>query len=171
MTTFQKSVGLVIAGIVVGLLFSAVVSKFTSQKLGGIYHQTIEEFYAGLKAGTSNQFQVSSTGVITSGGITVGASGTALAQVLSGSCTLTTTALPMSTTSPSAFSCAVTGAASGDKAFVSLNNGHATSNGSFNVVDVSATTNSLTVYLDNNTGVATTSFPLATTSAKYLIVR
>lgn len=94
MTTFQKSVGLVIAGIVVGLLFSAVVSKLSPTKLGGVYHQTVEEFYAGLKAGTSNQFVVSEAGAITAvgavtstGNLTVTTTGTTTAKFLSTSTT------------------------------------------------------------------------------------
>jgi hypothetical protein len=40
----------------------------------------------GLAVGTSQQFQVSSTGVVTSGGMTIGSSGTALTRFNSGVC-------------------------------------------------------------------------------------
>lgn len=66
MTINYKSIGLVVAGIVIGLIISSLGGSKAS--LGGIYHQTVEEFYAGLKAGTSNQLVISDTGAITTSG-------------------------------------------------------------------------------------------------------
>jgi hypothetical protein len=63
MTKIQ-TIGLVIAGVIVSILFSA---SSTAMQLGGIYNQVTNEFRQGLKAGTSNQFVISNTGAITTG--------------------------------------------------------------------------------------------------------
>jgi hypothetical protein len=56
-----KTIGLVVAGIVVGLLFSVIGSN--SAKLGsGVYNQTLQYFYDGINVGKSGQFTVSNVG-------------------------------------------------------------------------------------------------------------
>ena len=66
MTKFQKI--LVGMGIVVALLFSVAGFKNSESSVGGVYNRVIQEFGAGLKAGTTNQFVVSSVGAITTSG-------------------------------------------------------------------------------------------------------
>lgn len=175
MTKFHKIAGIcVIAGIVVGLLFTAVSKNEPS--LSGIYHNTTEYFIQGLKAGTSNQFVVSESGVISSsGGITIGASGTALTQVLKGTCNAATTALPLAATTTITFTCSATGVASGDNVSIVLP--HLTGVrgpagfGSLVVSGVVASTNTISFGITNLTGVSTSSFPLATTSVQYRAFR
>lgn len=85
MTNLYKSAGFVIAGIIVGLLFSA----FGGSTLGGVYNQVNTTFREGIKVGTSDQFQISSAGAVTtSGAFTVGSNGTSLAAIKTGSCTI-----------------------------------------------------------------------------------
>lgn len=65
MTKYLKNIGLVIAGVIVGLFLSATVF---SAKLGGVYNTVAQYFPQGLQAGTSNQLVVSSTGALTTSG-------------------------------------------------------------------------------------------------------
>lgn len=60
------------------------------------------------------------TGAVTTGGTTIGSSGTALTQVLKGACTATSNGATISATSSALVSCAVTSVASGDTTFVQL---------------------------------------------------
>lgn len=70
MTNFLQGLGFVIAGIVVGLSFSAFNSGF----FGGVYNQVNNTFREGIKVGTSDQYSIDSSGVLTStGNATVGA--------------------------------------------------------------------------------------------------
>lgn len=74
MTKFHKIVGIVIAGIVVGLLFTAVSKQeivSESPKVKGVYEQVINEFSEGLKAGKTNQFVIDNTGTLTASGALV----------------------------------------------------------------------------------------------------
>lgn len=68
MTKFQKIVGGVVTGLVV--LLSLVAVFGSNENLGGVYNNTIQYFRNGLKAGTTNQFIVDSSGVV--GSTTVG---------------------------------------------------------------------------------------------------
>lgn len=65
MTKFQKIVLGIVAGLVVVLSFSVANLKSQSSNLGSVYNRVVQEFRAGLKAGTSNQFVVSNAGAIT----------------------------------------------------------------------------------------------------------
>jgi hypothetical protein len=97
-----------------------------------------------------------------------------VAEILTGTCNLTGTVagVQLLATSTGQFFCTVTGVAANDKVFVSLTNGHASVWGGFVVVDAFATTtNRIGVTLLNDTGVATSSYILATTSVQYWIVR
>lgn len=62
MTNTIKIIAIGVAGVIVGLLISAT----SNNGLGGVYNQVNQEFYQGLKVGTSNQFVVESDGDIVS---------------------------------------------------------------------------------------------------------
>lgn len=92
MTNPLKIGALVIAGIIVGLLFSAVSG---SGNLGGVYSQVNQNFREGIKVGTSDQFSISSAGAVTNSGsetltgsFTLGSGGTSLSAIVAGSCTI-----------------------------------------------------------------------------------
>ena len=63
-----KTIGLVVAGLVVGLLLSAASD---SQKLGGVYSQGVQYFYEGISAGKLGEFIVSNSGDVTADDLTV----------------------------------------------------------------------------------------------------
>lgn len=73
--TALKSIGLVVAGVIVGLLFSVVKGD---NNLGGVYNQVSNHFISGLYGGSADQFRVDSTGAVTgpstttTGDVTVG---------------------------------------------------------------------------------------------------
>ncbi len=62
--TALKAIGLIVAGVIVGLLFSVV----KSDNLGGVYNQVSNRFLSGLYAGSSSQFRVDSSGNVTTSG-------------------------------------------------------------------------------------------------------
>jgi hypothetical protein len=66
--TALKSIGLVVAGVIVGLLFS--VAK--EDKLGGVYNQVSNHFISGLYGGSADQFRVDGSGNSTAVDVTVG---------------------------------------------------------------------------------------------------
>lgn len=71
MTKFQKIVLGIVTGLVVVLFFSvANLKSNVSPSVGSVYNRVVQEFRAGLKAGTSNQLVISSTGGITTTGAT-----------------------------------------------------------------------------------------------------
>lgn len=92
-----------------------------------------------------------------------------LAETVPGSFAATTT-MQFGCTVPASFSLQT-----GDLVQVTLGNGHAAAFGSFRVVDAVASTTgfggTISVYLSNETGTATSSFILATTSAQVEINR
>lgn len=100
-----------------------------------------------------------------------------------GTCTLTaanSSSLPLPATSTSQFNCAIGNQyymQPGDLAQVTLSNGHASGFGAFDVVDAVASSTAsgqngiITVTILNNVGAATSTFPLATTSAQFEINR
>lgn len=101
MTNSLKTVGIIIAGGVVGLLLSAVFISGPTKTLGEVYHSVIEYFPSGLYAGTSNQFAVSATGNITQ------ATSNTATSTFSGGCiqlTATSTANPIKLMFNGAFS-------------------------------------------------------------------
>ena len=112
-------------------------------------------------------------------GTSGGSSGTTVAQILKGTCNLSTTVARTSlSTSTLPFQCAVTNVVSGDQVFVSLPNDGGSVTGLSNVggirlsYAIASTTNGyIEVGLSNMSGTATSSYTLATTSVQYWIVR
>lgn len=128
----------------------ALVSTFTvsSGKLGDTVVQTQQtDFVNGLKI-----------------------AGNLTTSMQSGTCNAATALLPLEATTTDAFTCTVTGVAVGDRAFVTLPS-YDLSFGELAVSGVTVTANTLTFTIYNGTGAATSSFPLATTSVKYVIYR
>lgn len=108
-------------------------------------------------------------------GVTIGAPGsspTNLALVQAGTCNATMAATLVATSSGAA-TCTVTGALAGDIVAVQLPQAGAIASvfGGFLVSGTKATTDTITFNIFNETGVATTSFPLATTSVSYQVYR
>ena len=61
----KLSIGVGIAGVVVGLLLSAVLSG--GANLGGVYNQVNNTFREGIKIGSSDQFAIDADGDVTTG--------------------------------------------------------------------------------------------------------
>lgn len=102
-----------------------------------------------------------------SGGMKVGQTGTLASKVLFGNCNLATTELPLEATSTDAFTCSATGVRVGDNVSVVLSSDSGSVFGGFIVAYAIAGTDSITLGVNNQTGVATSSFPLATTTAAW----
>jgi hypothetical protein len=170
MTKFLKNTGLVIAGVVVGLLFSAVVSSLEPSTLGGVYNQVNNTFREGIKVGTSDQFSVTSAGALT-----LGTSGTTHTQVIATTCNLIGTNGSQNATTSAAYDCAVTGVTPGDLVFGSLNSATgATNNGRWAIASTKASTTAgyVTFVVVNNTGAAAVpSTSSVGSSTQVLIIR
>lgn len=82
MTKIQKIILGIVAVITVMLLFAAIAPK--NGGVGGVYNQVINEFRAGLKAGTSNQLVISSAGNITSTGSFTNSGSVSLGSITAG---------------------------------------------------------------------------------------
>lgn len=102
--------------------------------------------------------------------VIVGENGSTLNEIKSTTCNLSTTATSLaSSTSP--FQCAITGIASGDQVFVTLPYGNSMSGLggiAMRYAVASTTAGFIEVGLFNASGVATTSYALATTSVQVL---
>lgn len=117
-----------------------------------------------------------------SDGLTVGSSGSTVTQMLTGTCNLSGPSAGISASSTAIYQCAVTGAGTSDKVFVSLpksanvnaaNNNVSFANGAGLLVTGAAfasTTGVIGVEI-SNFGSATTSFTQATTGVQYWLVR
>ena len=131
-------------------------------------------FLQGATFGTRSQSYFDNAGKLT-----LGVNGTAVTQAQYGTCNLSTGTASFSATTTVQFYCAVTGVAANDLVIADLpvgagknDNGAGSPQGGFSVVAAYATTsNMIGVTLLNLTGAATTSYPQATTSVEYRIVR
>lgn len=105
--------------------------------------------------------------------VTTANQGTVVQAMLQGSCNPTFNGSSLAATTTGQFFCSVTGVASGDKVFISLPSGAAQVLGGINAVGngYATTTGVIAFDLVNLTGTATTSFPQATTTVKYWVVR
>lgn len=98
----------------------------------------------------------------------VGDKGSKITKEITGTCNASM-ATTLAATSTANATCTVAGVASGDKVFVSL---PSVSGGlGFAVTHTVASTNTITFGILNLSGAATTSFPLATTSVQYWVLR
>lgn len=100
----------------------------------------------------------------------LGDSGTKHTKFLSGTCDAATTELPLEATSTDSFTCSATGVRSGDKVFVSLpySTGYDVVGGLVHNGDATVTaSNVISFHILNQSGTATSSFALATTSVQW----
>ena len=89
MNNYFKIIGLLIAGVVIGLLLTAVVNRGDGKLAGGDYHQTTEYFYEGLKSGRNDEVFLSGDGSASLGTTTIARSSDGF--VLYGAFTVSTT--------------------------------------------------------------------------------
>lgn len=168
--------------LLVGLVVGYLAGGTPQDKFGGTVHNFPEQFYNGLKAGTSNQWSISSTGAVTtSGGVnntgtfTQGSSGTAITQIIATTCTILANSSIAATSTGSA-DCAVTGVQAGDKVVdVTLATTTPVTNLGIQIVgaNASSTAGWVTFKLLNLTGAAVTPGSQANfgSSTQVLIIR
>lgn len=158
----------------VGLIAVAIIA------IGGYFFPQIQSLVGSVGTRFPNGLAVGTTATVTQNKITIGNSGTALGNVLFGTCNAQQKSTgSFAATTSAQFYCAVTGAASGDNVQVMLPAGAGTNadgaasiTGGFVVVSASATSSNFIQFtLDNFTGAATSSFAQATTSVQYTIFR
>lgn len=74
MTNLLKNIGIILASVVISVSVMAMQAP-KEEVTGGVYNQVTQEFREGLKAGTSNQFQVANDGDLsTTGTVAIGTS-------------------------------------------------------------------------------------------------
>jgi len=129
-----------------------------------------------LGAAVRDVTTISNTWKFNPGTLQLGPNGATITELKSTTCTLSTTQLPLEATSTDVFYCAITGVASGDQVFVSLpsdNGAEGVANFSgfmLSYARASTTAGYIEVGLSNFSGVATSTFPLATTSVQVLYI-
>jgi len=160
-TGFVAGLGLVVAVV-------ALVLSFTSG--GGLSGSVLEhkqtDFVNGLRVAGDLVFD----GTSGNPAFTLGDSGSSQTKVIEGTCNAATALLPLEATSTDAFTCTVTGAVAGDQCHVTLPNYDLPFGGLF-VAGCTASTDTITFSIMNDTGAATSSFPVATTSVSYRVER
>jgi hypothetical protein len=163
---------IVIAGLVaLALLLGYTLFTFKTADVAppvgaasGAAHYQKESFLQGLAAGVRDQFSISNTGAVT-----IGSSGTSVANFLYGTCNLTQmVAGSQNASSTATFFCSATGVLASDKIEVDLPSGAGATYGGFIATNAYATTTGiLAVTIANFSGIATSSFAQATTSIEY----
>lgn len=131
------------------------------------YEALVKWFGNGIYVGQSQQFAVSS-----SGAVTIGASGTSIAQSIDTTCNLAFPSVSFTASTTAQFICPVTGILAGDRIQAELPIGAGANAigagstfGGFSVTAAYATTTGIVgITLANNTGASTSTFPQATTS-------
>ena len=148
----------------VGVLIAVIIA------IGGYFFPQVQSIVGSDGRGTRfpNGISVNSTVSPASNGLRIGANGSEIVEMKSTTCNAATTELPLEATSTDAFTCSVTGVAAGDQVHVTLPSDSGSVFGGFNISYAVASTDTVTFGVQNNTGVATTSFPLATTSVQVL---
>jgi hypothetical protein len=180
MTTAQK----ILSALVVLVLVILGVGAFLSFNRGvpagasiNRYEAGVWQFGNGIYAGLTQQFAIDKNGALTtSGTVTLGASGSAINQVLFTTCTLTVYGTSLAATSSARFDCPVTGLTTAAKAvFISLASTTQTGagNGSFMVFGTGASTTAgyATGFIYNLSGAATSSYAQATSSAQVFVIQ
>ncbi len=141
--------------------------------IGAIGSKLIEDYVPVIKynEGLYTALPIYTTGTLKADGTFTLGSGTAITRVLHGTCTLTSYA-SLAATSTTWHDCAVTGATTADRVvFGAPYTIQATSNLMYVNPRASSTAGYIGVEIYNNTGAATTSYPLATTSVPYWIFK
>lgn len=174
----KLALGVALVAVVIaigGYFYPSASALFGSASPTGPFYYSQAGFNAGAAFGNRSQSYFDS-----SGKLTVGASGTATTQIISGTCNLaqaTPGSFAASTTAQ--FLCPVTGVASGDLVIADLPvgaganlNGSGSTGLGFAVVSAYATSsNYIGITLANLTGASTSTFPQATTTVEYRVIR
>ena len=132
---------------------------------GGIYSELPIQTTSTLTAADATLTDIAAAGIV------IGTGGTELNLVLAGSCAAATTATSIVATSTATHTCAVTGVTAGDQVLVQLPLSGA-SFGALQAVSATTTTsNVISFEILNLSGVATSSYPQATSSVSYWVWR
>lgn len=163
MNTIQKNIGVV-------ALVIAIIALFTPVMPDG---KSATDLVVG-SVGTRfpNGLAVGSTATVTQNKLTVGNSGTAVGQIIFGTCTLVSDSSITATTTGTG-TCAATGALAGDNVQVTIATTTSKMAAQWTVIGAIASTDSITIRLLNETG--TNAVPSATSgfgsSTQYRIFR
>lgn len=164
---------LAVTTLLFGYLYFKPLSFGAANPTGPIHYQ-MEGFTQGAAFGGRNQSYFDNNGKFT-----LGSSGTTATQAQFGTCNLGNDGVSFAATTTKQFYCTVTGVAASDLVLADLPVG-AGANGSgagslwggFLVVSAYATTsNQIGVTVLNMTGAATSSYPQATTTVEYRVLR
>lgn len=156
-----------IAVAVVALILAGFATFSGGSQLGGSVIETVQtDFQNGLKVAGDLVFDGTSGDPV----VTLGTSGTSVSSIIEGTANAATTLLPLEATSTDSFTLSVTGVTSSHECFVRIPN-YDLVFGGLSVAGVTASTDTITFGILNNTGAATSSFRLATTSVAYLCVK
>lgn len=159
-TGFVAGLGLVLAVVALVLVFTV---------RGGLGGSVIEhnqtDFVNGFKV-AADLIVDGSSGTPT---LNLGTNGTNVTSVIVGTANAATTLLPLEATSTDSFTLSVTGVTTSSRCDVTLPN-YDLAFGGLSVSGVTVTSGTITFGILNQTGAATSSFPLATTSVAYKCV-
>ncbi len=174
MTKTQKAIVaiVIVAVLVVGFILGSLGAN-QADRVAAVRYDRLDQV-GDFTQGMSQSILMSN------GTLRLGSEGTALSNVVTGTCTLSTTVanLPLATSSKP-FDCPATGVESGDQVFVSLPSNGGSLGGTPGVIMTHAKASTTADYIQvwlaipfgAHSSVATSSFPLATTSVQYLSVR
>lgn len=159
-TGFVAGLGLVLAVVALVLVFA---------RGGGLGGSVIEhnqtDFVNGFKVASDLVFSGSGTTAT----LNLGSSGTDITSVIVGTANAATTLLPLEATSTDSFTLSVTGVTTSSKCDVQIPN-YDLAFGGLVVNGVTVTSGTITFGILNQSGAATSSFPVATTSVAYKCV-
>ena len=152
------------------LYFTSSSSPFGTVNPTGPQHFQMEAFLQGLATGAANQSSFSNTGALT-----LGASGTAVNNLLFGKCNVTQSSVGSQLgTTTAEFFCTAAGVKANDFIIGDMPQGAGTASGTGGFILVSAyatTTGRVEFQIENFSGAATSSFKQATTSVEYFDLR
>jgi hypothetical protein len=92
MSNTTKNIILAVVALIIGIVFGAMFAPKNSN-LGGLVRLTQDQFAAGLKAGTTGQFVISSAGAVTSSGALSAGAISGTTGTFTGIATLATTSV------------------------------------------------------------------------------
>lgn len=179
MTEIQKYLGVAVGGVVIGLLATFLLG---GASFGGVYNQVINEFRQGIKVGTTNQFIIDSVGALTTtGGLTIGATGTQADNFAFGTCNLDTEGAAIAAFQTVAYDCgsgtegetALTGIVVGDNVNIAQPTTTPATMNSLRVTGVAASSTAgfIVVTLTNASSSAITPAGTATSTWQYQVWR
>jgi len=147
----------IITATITALVVAVLALAFTPSQIGYGIETVFTTFGNGLKS-------IKST--------VIGLDGTSLDTVLAGTCTLATSEGALEASSTDEHVCSATGVRAGDMIFARFPNRSITSAGTFHIEYAVATaSDKFGVGVYNATGASTSSYPQATSSFQYFVVR